>query len=215
MHQLNNFFRVHAILNRTKVLGPGERFALWLQGCEKDCKDCMSLSSRNPDAGTTLSVDSLLHKILSEKNIEGITISGGEPFLQFAALHNLLQQLREKSTLSVIIYTGYYLSELREKNSSEINDIIDKYSDIIIDGPYIDSLNDGKSLRGSSNQTVYFLSSRYKENIPSVYEQDDRKCEIHYNSEEAFLVGIPDKKGYQTWRNIFLQKQTSEIGQNE
>jgi organic radical activating enzyme len=92
----------------------------------------MSPSSRNPNAGTLLTVDSLTAKILAEINIEGITISGGEPFLQYMALLNLLRQLREKSTLSVIIYTGYYLSDLFGKNISEINTIIEKYSDIII-----------------------------------------------------------------------------------
>ena len=208
MSKTGEFLRVHAVLNRTSVLGPGERFALWLQGCEKNCAGCMSLSSRNPNAGTLLPVDSLVSKILAENSIEGVTISGGEPFLQFKALHNLLRQLREKSSLGVIIYTGYYLAELRDMNVSEIDDIIEKYSDVIIDGPYIDELNDGKSLRGSSNQTVHFLTSRYKESASSVYEQDDRKYEIHYNSEEAFLVGIPDKKGYQTWHSIFTPKQT-------
>ena len=211
MTQSSEFLRVHAVLNRTNVLGPGERFAVWLQGCEKNCKDCMSPSSRDINAGTLLSVDNLVNKILAENDIggtegiEGITISGGEPFLQFKALHSLLRQLHEKSSLSVIIYTGYYLEELHDKNVSEIEDIITKYSDVIIDGPYIDALNDGKSLRGSSNQTVHFLTPRYKEKSSSVYGQDDRKYEIHYNSKEAFLVGIPDKKGYQTWRSIFAQ----------
>jgi len=210
----SEFLCVHATINRTKVLGPGERFALWLQGCEKNCVGCMSLSSRNIDAGTLLSVDSLLVKILQENNIEGVTISGGEPFLQFKALHNLLRKLREKSSFGIIIYTGYYLAELHNMNVPEIDDIIAKYSDIIIDGPYIDELNDGKSLRGSSNQTVHFLSSRYKDSASSVYVQDDRKYEIHYNSEEAFLVGIPDKKGYQTWRSIFTQTQIVKDEQN-
>ena len=208
MNQSNELLRVHAALNRTKVLGPGERFALWLQGCKKNCEGCMSPSSRNLNAGRLASVDSLVNTILEEKNIEGVTISGGEPFLQFKALHNLLRQLREKSPLSVIIYTGYYLAELRDMNVPEINEIIDKYSDVIIDGPYIDTLNDGKSLRGSSNQTVHFLSSCYKGEA-SIYGQDDRKYEIHYSSEEAFLVGIPDKKGYQTWRGIFAPKRAN------
>ena len=205
--QSSEFLRLHATMNKTKVLGPGDRFALWVQGCEKNCEGCMSQSSRDLTAGKQLSVESLVKTIVAEKDIEGITISGGEPFLQNKALYNLLHQLRESSLLGVIIYTGYYLSELKEKNEPEINDIINKYSDIIIDGPYDEALNDGKSLRGSSNQTVHFLTDRYKEFVSSIYEQTDRKYEIHYNSEEAFLVGIPDRKGYQAWRGIFTSKQ--------
>ena len=203
--------RVHAILNRTRVLGPGERFALWLQGCEKDCSDCMSQSSRNRNSGTLTPVEGLVATVLMEKDIEGITISGGEPFLQYKGLLNLLEQLHEKSTLSVIIYTGYYLPELRDMHIQEIDTIINELSDIIIDGPYINELNDGRNLRGSSNQTVHLTSSRYVDTFSAVYDKYERACEIHYNDKEAFLAGIPDENGYKMWQNIFSSRMNKNI----
>jgi anaerobic ribonucleoside-triphosphate reductase activating protein len=191
------------MLKRTNTLGPGDRFALWLQGCEKSCPKCMSPTSRDINGGTLVSVDGLVQTVLSEIDLEGITISGGEPFLQFSSLKDFLQQLRGKSSLGIIIYTGYYLKELYEQNNPEINEIIDSLSDIIIDGPYIDDLNDGKSLRGSSNQTVHWTSKRYADIADLVYNQPERKCEIRFNNKEAFLAGIPDANGYKMWLDIF------------
>ena len=147
-------------------------------------------------------VEQIVQSALSEKGLEGVTVSGGEPFLQYRALCDFLRRLREQSALGVILYTGYYLDELRGMNNPEINAIITKYSDIIIDGPYVEELNDGKSLRGSSNQTVHLTSGRYAEIYSSIYSRPDRKCEIHLNNKEAFLVGIPDENGYQMWQNI-------------
>jgi len=202
MEQNDETLRVHAIVKRTTVLGPGERFALWLQGCEKNCPSCMSSSARDKRGGTLIRVSEILQSILSEKGLEGITISGGEPFLQYRALYNFLKQLREQSRLGVILYTGYYLDELRGMNNPEIHAITAKLSDIIIDGPYLEELSDGKPLRGSSNQTIHLTSKRYARIYPDIYGQPGRKCEIHLNNKEAFLVGIPDEHGYKVWQNI-------------
>ena len=199
--------RIHNLLKRTKVLGPGERYAVWLQGCDKCCPYCMTPSSRDKNGGFLMKISDLVQLILAEQGLEGITVSGGEPFLQSKALYLFLKEIREKSSLGIIIYTGFYMKELREKHVAEIDEIINLYSDIIIEGPYIDELNDGKSLRGSSNQTINLTSDRYKNIIDSVYDQPDRKAEIHLNGEEALLVGIPDEKSYEMWKNVFLKEK--------
>ena len=206
MENNDDSLRVHAILKRTTSLGPGERFAIWLQGCDKNCPGCMSPSSRDLSGGAVKSVDEIAEMVLAEKaekNIEGMTISGGEPFLQYRALCRLLTLIREKGGLSVIIYTGYYLDELIKMKITEINEILGNLSDIIIDGPYIPELNDGKSLRGSSNQTINLTSPRYKEIADALYGCADRKCEIRLNGKEAFLVGVPDDNAYKMWKQIF------------
>ena len=197
------FLRVHAILKKTTSLGPGERFALWLQGCEKNCPGCMSPSSRGLSGGTAKPIEKIAEIILAETGIEGVTISGGEPFLQYRALRRLLTSIREKSGLGVIIYTGYYFDELLKMKIPEIDEILGNLSDVIIDGPYVPDLNDGKSLRGSSNQTINLTSPRYKEIADTLYGRSDRKCEIRLNGKEAFLVGIPDNNAYKMWKQIF------------
>ena len=197
-----NTLRVHAIVNKTVALGPGERFALWLQGCEKNCQECMSPSSKDLSGGMIKSIDEIAEMIFAEKGIEGVTISGGEPFLQHSGLHALLMLIRGKTDLGIIIYTGYYLDELFEMKIPEIDMIVSELSDLIIDGPYVPELNDGKSLRGSSNQNVNLVSPRYREIASTFYDHSDRKCEIHLYEREAFLVGIPDYNAYDMWLRI-------------
>ena len=151
--------KIHNIILHTKVLGPETRTAIWFQGCNKNCKGCMSQSTRNINGGKTVDVDKLCESFLKLDDIEGITLSGGEVFLQIDALHDLLKIVRAQSDLGVIIYTGFYIDELRKMDNPKVNEILDGLADIIIDGPYIEELNDGKSLKGSSNQNVNFTQS--------------------------------------------------------
>ena len=74
--------RIHGIARSTTALGPGNRAAIWFQGCMRSCKGCMSPDSRPLNGGTEWIVDKLVGDICAIENIEGITISGGEPFLQ-------------------------------------------------------------------------------------------------------------------------------------
>lgn len=194
--------RVHNIVKRTKALGPGNRYALWLQGCKKRCYKCMSPSSREMLGGYDVDLDAIYTEIAGCEDIEGITVSGGEPFLQSDELYELLYLIRKNTKLGVIIYTGYYLDELLSWKNSKIEKIVNELSDIIIDGPYIDSLNDGKSLRGSSNQNINYLSERYKKYANIVYGIDIRKTEVVISKNEALLIGIPDKKSYEAWLNF-------------
>jgi len=163
----------------------------------------MTPSSQDLNGGTLVLIEELAKLILNEKNLEGITVSGGEPFIQAKPLHAFLRIIREQSTNGIIVYTGYYLEELLDMNMNEINEIIYLYSDLIIDGPYINELNDNKSLRGSSNQNIHLTSNRYIDTVNMVYNQPKRKAEIYLNNEEALLVGIPDIKSYELWKTVF------------
>ena len=161
--------RVYNLIESTKVLGPFSRFGLWVQGCPFRCKNCMTPDSIDLDGGIEIEIEKLAKYILSFDN-EGITISGGEPFLQSEALYEMLKIIKSKRDLGVIIYTGYLFEEIRD------NPLIE-FVDILIDGPYVDELNDGIALRGSSNQKVIFLSDRYKE-FEKLYYRKKREVEI-------------------------------------
>ena len=56
---------------------------------------------------------------------------------------------------------------------------------------YIDSLNDGISLRGSSNQKIHLLTDRYLDVFNNYYNKPIREIEIHMNNDSMMLVGIP------------------------
>lgn len=190
--------RIHNLIKSTKVLGPGNRAAIWFQGCMRNCPGCMSPDSRTLTAGTVIPVEKLVKFFLSLNDIEGITISGGEPFLQIDALYALVKSIKKNSNLSVIIYTGFTLNELQKMDNEEVNELLNKMVDILIDGEYVDELNDGVALRGSSNQKVNFLSDRYK-NCADMYSSKNRNAEIMISDKELFFVGIPEKDTLQTW----------------
>ncbi len=195
--------RLHNRIKETSTLGPGKRYALWFQGCEKYCKECMSPSATDTQKGFLVSIEAIANEIYTCPHVEGLTISGGEPFLQYEGLYELLRRIKSNTQLGVIIYTGYYLGELQKKQIPEINTIINELTDIIIDGPYIKELNDGMSLRGSSNQRIHLLTSRYKGLYDDYYNRPERKIEIHLSHNELLMVGIPDMKSFEMWKHEF------------
>lgn len=184
---------IYMKINSSTALGPYKRYVLWVQGCNRKCKGCIAIDSWNPNNGTLVDADVLADEILSVENIEGITISGGEPFLQENELSYMLGKIKSKSNLGVIIYTGYKFDEI--KNSS-----LTKYADLIIDGEYVEELNDNLSLRGSSNQNVIVLTERYSDKVDEYYGAKGRKTELIFDKGRVQLVGIPTKKNLKLYK---------------
>lgn len=197
---MTDIVRLHNVAYRTRVLGPGERFAIWFQGCRRRCKGCMSESSRPLDGGRLASISKLCEAILSQRGLEGVTISGGEPFLQPEALFCLLEKIRHNANLGVIVYTGFTLEQLRELNNPWIDMALNGYIDLLIDGEYIDELNDGKSLKGSANQRLLFLTDRYLSD-KGLYEGTTRNAEVRLSGNDVFFVGIPSRETWDQWRS--------------
>jgi anaerobic ribonucleoside-triphosphate reductase activating protein len=90
--------------------------------------------------------------------IEGITISGGEPLLQIPALTKLLWLVKRQSNLSVILFSGFTWPQIQILPG--IKEVMDSV-DVLLAGPYQKGLRTPNSLAGSSNKTVHFLSKRY------------------------------------------------------
>lgn len=178
--------RLYMVAPCSEVLGPNKRFIVWVQGCNKRCKGCIAKDAWVHDGGELVDVDSLVQQILQQEAIEGITISGGEPFLQQDALCELIVRVRERKDIGVIIYTGMKYNEIK-------NTALAMCSDIIIDGEYIEELNDDKSLRGSSNQNVICLTDRYRNIIDDHYAKQGRKVELVCDNEKTKLIGVPSK----------------------
>lgn len=88
--------KIHSIDTFGAVDGPGIRFVLFLQGCYLRCLYCHNPDSWNMKEGKELSVKNVLTNILAYKKFYkkgGVTISGGEPLLQYDFLYNLLEAL--------------------------------------------------------------------------------------------------------------------------
>ena len=171
----------------TQALGPNKRYAIWVQGCNKHCKGCISPDAQPLDGGDSVAVSELADEILAVPGIEGITISGGEPFLQQDALCELIDLVRSKRDMGVIVYTGMLYADV-------VDTPLAQRCDLIIDGEYIETLNDDKSLRGSSNQNVICVSDRYRDVVDSYYGCPGRKVEFIQRNGSIDMIGIPSKR---------------------
>ncbi len=90
--------------------------------------------------------------------LEGLTLSGGEPLEQLQGLLALLQGVRLESRLSVILFTGWTFEEVGALPQA---DSLLSCVDLLIAGPYDPRRHLASRLRGSSNQTLHFLTDRY------------------------------------------------------
>lgn len=170
------------------TLGPGKRYCVWVQGCARNCPGCISPASHPASTGKRIKPGVLAALILASGD-EGITISGGEPFDQPAALYEMLQTVKKSKDLGVIVYTGYTYEELLRKQDADVDALL-AVTDLLIDGPYVRALDDGLSLRGSSNQKVIDLSGRYREAL-SLYGRAGRESQILHCPEKDLIAGIP------------------------
>ena len=176
------------------VLGPGQRVGIWLNGCSRGCRGCVSPELMRYDAQKEFSAEDIEGMILSAGiEPEGFTISGGEPFYHPKALNELLKRL-ESITDDIIVFTGYRLSELEGSGSEAARDAL-RHISVLIDGPYEESLNDGKGLRGSSNQKIHIF--RHPERY-SALEDCERKLQTVYHSGNLFTIGIPGTENDQS-----------------
>lgn len=157
----NNFLiNLHYFLPKSLVNGPGLRAVVWVQGCPRRCPGCFNPEAQPFVTRELVTVDQLFERIISLKGIDGVTFSGGEPFSQSAPLAELSKRLRERG-LTIVCYTGFTLSELKRAQNPDWENFLAQI-DLLIDGPYIESLRVNEPYRGSANQKFHFLSGRIR-----------------------------------------------------
>jgi anaerobic ribonucleoside-triphosphate reductase activating protein len=175
------------IAARTKALGPGTRAAVWVQGCPLHCKGCLAPNWIPFIPAMELAPEEILERLDLEM-ITGMTFSGGEPMEQAAGLAALIRLARQKKELDLICFTGYrYERLLTNPPNQGVAELLAEV-DVLIDGPFVQSLNDSVGLRGSSNQRVIHLSSRLKGHD---LESQRRDVEITITNGELAFIGIP------------------------
>ena len=153
--------RIRRFLPETKVEGPGNRACIWVQGCSIHCPDCVVPESWPTNGGEEIEVEKLAQIIIKNKEIGGVTFSGGEPFNQAEPLAKLGKIIQEHG-MSVVTFTGYTLEDILGSNNSNWQNLL-KVTDLLIDGPYMSKNADSRLLWvGSHNQIYHFISTRYK-----------------------------------------------------
>lgn len=150
--------RIHHLLPASRVNGPGLRAVIWVQGCTLGCPGCFNPETHTGAAGSTMPVDDVVQWIEAQPGVEGITLSGGEPLQQMRPLLALLERVRQKTALSVVLFSGYTWQEI---NAMPAKDRLASLVDVLIAGRYIADQRLAHGLKGSSNKTMHFLSPRY------------------------------------------------------
>lgn len=146
-----------------QVNGSGLRTVLWVSGCSHKCPGCQNPFSQDCHEGVLFdqAAKEEVFKDLTEDWCQGVTFSGGDPLNEHnrAEVIELAREIKEKfPDKNIWLYTGYTWSEIVDSKSM-IN--ILKYVDVIIDGPFIESLKDPNlQWRGSSNQNVIYVKRR-------------------------------------------------------
>ena len=149
---------VHGRLARSSANGPGVRSVVWTQGCTLRCPGCFNPQTHAP-AGEPTPVDELVVWACGN-DVDGVTISGGEPLQQPTAVVPFARGCRAAG-LSVILFTGFswrYLA-LREP---QLVSALAECVDVVLAGRYVRAQHLGSGLRGSANKTIELLSSRYR-----------------------------------------------------
>jgi len=181
---MSNILRLGHRLDRSEIYGPGIRSVFWTQGCNLACKGCWNTQYWPSRGGEEISVLEILSQLKELKDIEGITLLGGEPLQQPQACLELIQGCKEIG-LSVFIYTGYEPSEFDEVMQSCFD-----LCDIAVTGRYIQELRDTTlRWRGSRNQQVHFISDLYDDSV--LKEQTEVECHI-LPSGEIRMVGYAE-----------------------
>lgn len=199
--------RIYNYQDGVTKLGPGIRFILWTQGCARCCKGCMTPMSQDRDSGRIISVFDLAD-IIIQSGRDGLTIGGGEPFLQAQALYELVNLIRAKRDIGIIVYTGYTLDEILQSKDLYMCRFLEQI-DLLIDGPYIEELNDGMNLRGSSNQRAIALTARYESDVDG-YGSKKAEVEFFMKEDKVLMVGVPDSNTLNRFKYAFKEETIDE-----
>lgn len=188
-----DILNIAAFCPATEALGPGKRAVIWVQGCSFRCPGCVSPSYRPFTPAALIEAGDLTARILQIANLDGITISGGEPLHQAMGLVKLIDGIKEhRPDLTFLSYTGFRLEDLLQMPGFPGASEYLARLDCLIDGPYIRSLDDGLTgLKGSRNQTVHHFTPRLKD-FP--FEDVIRQPEIRIQDHELLFIGIPTRR---------------------
>lgn len=171
-------------LPKSRANGPGERFVLWLQGCGLACEGCWNPDTWDFGPRQLLTVNQVMDLVLSTAGIEGVTLTGGEPFAQAPALVPLVQRIRAAG-LSLVVFTGHELDELRSPAARAVLEGVD----VLVTGRFVLAERDlSLPLRGSRNQRVVFVTGRHSE-----FDLEDvAEVEVHLDEAgEIRVTGFP------------------------
>ena len=182
------------------ALGYGRRLGLWVQGCSIGCKGCVSRDTWSTRGGWEADTAEVVAWCdgRRDRGIDGITISGGEPFEQPRALAALLDALdgwrrRLDRPFDMLCYSGLPLRRLERRHAGILARL-----DALIPEPYVAGRADagGRARgrwRGSGNQPLVPLTplGRVRYGGGAQRGEDAPRMQVSLEHGAAWFIGIP------------------------
>ena len=151
--------------------GEGVRVSVFFHGCSFHCKNCFNPETWDFESGKEFNDDVINHilDLCDNEYIVGLSILGGEPLHPFniKGSTKLAKEFKKKySDKNIWLWSGFLYENLKDKE-------IMKYIDVLVDGQYVDELND-PTLKwcGSSNQRVIDVKKSFKNNKIEIYKSN-------------------------------------------
>ena len=192
----NIYLNVSKTLSHSRANGPGVRAVIWVQGCTIGCDGCYSQSTHPHRKVHLVDPVELAKWVCSIEDIEGITLSGGEPFEQSEAVAELVCSVKQiRPELSFFLFTGYEVTFLQQSTNNHVQAVLG-ITDMLSSGPFVADLYDADLLwRGSSNQYLSYLSSRYSVDNEPAWSSASPVEEIHIHTQGLEYTGFKGKSG--------------------
>ncbi len=167
MFDLNKIIRLADIVPESVVDGKGIRMTVFVQGCKHGCKGCHNPATWDLNGGADYSLEFITNLAKKDPLLDGLTFSGGEPFLQPEPLGELAKWCHANG-LNVWCYSGYTYEQLCALGEKDIavRELLENI-DVLVDGPFLEAQKDlTLPFRGSKNQRILDLNETRKQSKP-------------------------------------------------
>jgi anaerobic ribonucleoside-triphosphate reductase activating protein len=131
---------------------------------------------------------------VAEHAVDGLTVSGGEPFAQAPALVELIREVRRRRDLSVCCYTGFTLERLTQTGDDGQRELLG-LTDLLIDGPYVQRRHAALRWRASANQRLHALTPRHRQELTLPDLSAGLQIEVTSGADVHWL-GVPPTPGF-------------------
>lgn len=149
--------RISGIIDESITDGPGYRFTIFTQGCPHHCQGCHNPQTHDFSGGKEIDTEVLLPVIKGDPLLDGVTFSGGEPFVQPEPLAELAEKVKQLG-LNVWVYSGWTYEELKAMNQPAVDRLL-AACDVLVDGRFeISQKSIALLYRGSKNQRLVDLN---------------------------------------------------------
>ena len=154
--------------------GAGVRTVLWVSGCNIHCKNCHNQSTWDFNSGIPFTEETMQELLydLSKPYIKGCTLSGGHPLDPHNAPKVLEIVKRVKMVFpnkDIWIYSGYVWEDIIKDET--LREIL-KYTDVLVDGAYVDELRDiSLAFKGSNNQRIIDVPKSLEQNKVILWQE--------------------------------------------